>query len=157
MTANQAMASLRLPSLDSVEWVSCPSCLYEWTNLKACQFWPIDGGRPDISHICVRCAEGVGAFPWVMQYWPWKDQVAYNVKRFNGFYRLPIEDLSPSSFRAFLEYKEKTFMVTTRIGSAPIAVTYNGVTENFDNSIAAWMHIKKKLDQKEDAPVKGEW
>lgn len=154
--SGQAAKFLNFPDLEDIKWVVCPSCCYEWTRLRPCRFWPEPNGAPQFSHICVRCAEGVGAFPWIMQQWPSEENPAYNAKKFGEMYRIPESDLPPTAFRAYLELREKTFEITSRYGGYPVQVTYNGATQGFENSIAAWMFIRKKL-REQSAPVKRGW
>lgn len=154
-TANDVLRSLRLPTLEDIKWVQCPSCRHEWTKLHPCQFWW--DGKEQVAHICVRCAEGVGAFDWIKSHWPSEHDPAVTIKKLPAFFNMSEADIPPSGWLALIDLKEKNFKITARSGDYPIKVESDGVETFYRNAIAAWMAIRKILGAKPELAGGSSW
>lgn len=50
-------------------WFTCPSCQVEWNRLRPCNFID-DENRPSVQSLCVKCAETLIAWDWLVHTMP---------------------------------------------------------------------------------------
>lgn len=150
-TGSDVLRSLNIPTLEDIKWVQCPCCGEEWTNLMSCEFW---NQGMHVEKLCVRCGEGIKNFEWIMHHYPAETEMAFNLKKSLSFLGVKDELTPKSGYYATVDHKEKTFVLTCREGDFPIKVEHDGVETFHKNTVAAWMAIRKKINQKPDT-VKG--
>lgn len=51
--------------LEAVDWVRCPCCSTEYMKLRPCNYLD-DNKRMALTHLCVKCAETLVAWDWII-------------------------------------------------------------------------------------------